>query len=181
MLARLFDKISGGPAIPTIRDRMAARSSDFQLISLLPFVTAEGLDMKRPFHYPVHMRPVEEVGPLDRAVWRTAKIACADDICLEAANTRGNVEIRAAGLDLTTREAMMEAARRPEPSSAAGGYEPSRLRTRGAEAEACRYIVFEHPLHKFLKGGLNSVVLENTAAPAGSNKAMVVTMVAPRD
>jgi hypothetical protein len=162
MLARLFDKISGGPAIPTIRDRMATRSSDFQLISLLPFVTPEGLDMKRPFHYPVHLRPVEEVGPLDRAVWRTVKIACADDICLEATNTRNNIEIRAAGLDITMRSAMMEAARRPE-------------------AEACRYIVFEHPLHKFLKGGLNSVVLENTAAPAGSNKAMVVTMVAPHD
>lgn len=157
MLARLFDKISGGPTIPTIRDRMASRTSDFQLISLLPFMTPEGLDMTRPFHFPVHLRPMEEVGPLDRAVWRTAQIGCADDICLEAANVRGNVEIRAAGLDLTTRAAMMEAARRPE-------------------AEACRYIVFEHPLHKFLKGGLNSVVLENTAAPAGSNKAMVVTM-----
>jgi hypothetical protein len=150
MLARLFNK---GPAIPTIR----SRSSDFQLISLLPYVTAEGLDMKRPFVYPVHLRPVDEVGPLDRAVWRTAKISCADEICLEATNTTHIVEIRAAGLDITTRAAMMEAARRPE-------------------AEACRYIVFEHPLHKFLKGGLNSVVLENTAAPAGSNKAMVVTM-----
>lgn len=162
MLARLFDKISGSPVIPTLCDRMANRTSDFQLISLLPFVTPEGLDMKRPFQYPVHLRPMEEIGPVDRAVWCTAKIACADDICLEAANTRSNVEIRAAGLDITTRAAMMEAARRPE-------------------AEACRYIVFEHPLHKFLKGGLNSVVLENTAAPAGSNKAMVVTMVTPSD
>jgi hypothetical protein len=160
MLARLFDKLSGRPMIPTIQDRMASRSSDFQLISLLPFVTSDGLDMKRPFVYPVHLRPVEEVGPLDRAVWRTAKIACADEICMEAAKTSHDIEIRAAGLDITTRNAMMEAARRPE-------------------AEACRYIVFEHPLHKFLKGGLNSVVLENTTAPAGSNKAMVVTMVSP--
>ena len=160
MLARLFDRLSGVPAIPTIGGRMVARSSDFQLISLLPFVTSDGLDMKRPFVYPVHLRPVEEVGQLDRAVWRTAKIGCADDICLEASMTSRDIEIRAAGLDITTRAAMMEAARRPE-------------------AEACRYIVFEHPLHKFLKGGLNSVVLENTAAPAGSNKAMVVTMVVP--
>lgn len=141
---------------------MAARTSDFQLISLLPYVTSAGLDMQRPFVYPVHLRPAEEVGPLDRAVWRTAKISCADEICLEAANTSHDVEIRAAGLDVTTRAAMMEAARRPE-------------------AEACRYIVFEHPLHKFRKGGLNSVVLENTAAPAGSNKAMVVTMLAQRE
>lgn len=160
MLARLFDKLSGGPAIPTIRDRMAARSSDFQLISLLPYVTPAGVNMDRSFAYPVHLRPVEEVGPLDRAVWRTAKISCADEICLEASRTSHDVEIRAAGLDITTRNAMMEAARRPE-------------------AEACRYIVFEHPLHKFLKGGLNSVVLENTAAPTDSKKAMVVTMVAP--
>ena len=146
--------------IPTIRGRMASRASDFQLISLLPYVTSDGLDMKRPFVYPVHLRPVEEVGPLNRAVWHTAKISCADEICLEASNSSLNIEIRAAGLDITTRNAMMEAARRPE-------------------AEACRYIVFEHPLHKFLKGGLNSVVLENTAAPADSKKAMVVTMVGP--
>ena len=160
MLARLFDKLSGGPVIPTIRDRMASRISDFQLISLLPYATPAGVDIARPFIYPVHLRPVEEVGPLDRAVWRTAKIDCADDICMEAAKASHDIEIRAAGLEITTRAAMMEAARRPE-------------------AEACRYIVFEHPLHKFLKGGLNSVVLENTAAPAGSNKAMVVTMLAP--
>lgn len=157
MLAKLFDKCSSSPVIPSLRDRMTSRASGFQLISLLPYVTSNGLDMKRPFVYPVHLRPMEEVGPLDRAVWRTAKIACADDICLEASNTSHDIEIRAVGLNVTTRAAMMEAARRPE-------------------AEVCRYIVFEYPLHKFLKGGLNSVVLENTAAPAGSNKAMVVTM-----
>jgi hypothetical protein len=158
MLARLFDKLSGGPVIPALKDRMASRASDFQLISVLPYVTPEGLDMKRPYVYPVHLRPMDEVGPVDRAVWRTAKISCADDICMEAATMGADIEIRAAGLDLTTRAAMMEAARRPE-------------------AEACRYIVFEHPLQKFKKGGLNSIVLENTAAPE-SNKAMVVTMVA---
>ncbi len=130
---------------------MVARASAFQLISILPFVTSDGVDMKRPFVYPVHLRPMDEVGPLDRAVWRTAKIACADDICLEASNMSHKIEIRAAGLDITTRNAMME-------------------------AEACRYIFLEHPLHKFKKGGLNSVVLENTAAPADSKKAMVVTM-----
>lgn len=130
---------------------MVARASAFQLISILPFVTSDGVDMKRPFVYPVHLRPMDEVGPLDRAVWRTAKIACADDICLEASNMSHKIEIRAAGLDITARNAMME-------------------------AEACRYIVFEYPLHKFKKGGLNSVVLENTAAPADSKKAMVVTM-----
>jgi hypothetical protein len=152
MLARLFDRFSGGPVIPTLK----GRTSNFQLLSLLPYVTPEGLDMKRPFVYPVHLRRVDEVGPVDRAVWRTAKISCADDICMEATTTGADIEIRAAGLELTTRAAMMEAARRPE-------------------AEACRYIVFEYPLQKFKKGGLNAVVLENTAA-AGSNKAMVVTM-----
>ena len=158
MLVRLFNKLSSAHTILPVRGSIASRTSDFQLVSLLPYVTTDGLDMKRPFVYPVHLRPVEEVGPLDRAVWRTAKIGCADDICLEATNTSHEIELRAVGLDITVRSAMMEAARRPE-------------------AEACRYIVFEHPLHKFLKGGLNSVILENTAAPAGSNKAMVVTMV----
>lgn len=160
MLARLFDKLSGGPTIPALKGRMTQRSSDFQLISLLPFVTPEGLDMARPYVYPVHLRRVDEVGPVDRAVWRRVKISCADDICMEAATTGADIEIRAAGLDLTTRAAMLEAARRPE-------------------AEVCRYIVFEHPLQKFKKGGLNSIVLENTAAGAAdSNKAMVVTLVA---
>lgn len=158
MLARLFDKFSGVPRIPALKERMASRASDFQLISVLPYVTPDGLDMKRPYVYPVHLRPVDEVGPVDRAVWRTAKIGCADDICMEATTMRTDIEVRAVGLDITLPNAMMEAARRPE-------------------AEACRYIVFEYPLQKFKKGGLNSVVLENTAA-ADSNKAMVVTMVA---
>jgi hypothetical protein len=137
---------------------MASRVAGFQLISVLPYITPYGLDMKRPYVFPFHLRPVDEVGPVDRAVWKIAKISCADDICMEAATAGADIEIRAAGLDLTTRAAMMEAARRPE-------------------AVACRYIVFEHPLQKFKKGGLNAVVLENTAAPE-SNKAMVVTMVA---
>jgi hypothetical protein len=77
---------------------------------------------------------------------------------MEATTMRTDIEIRAVGLANTLPNAMMEAARRPE-------------------AEACRYIVFEYPLQKFKKGGLNSVVLENTTA-LDSNKAMVVTMVA---
>lgn len=145
---------------PSLAERMTKRTSDFQLISLLPYSTPAGVDMSLPMRYPASIRRIDEVGPLDRAVWRTGKIGCADDICLEASNTHSNVEIRAAGLHLTTRAAMMEAARRPE-------------------AEACRYIVFEHPLHKFLKGGLNSVVLENVAAPADSNKVLVVTLCEP--
>lgn len=137
---------------------MANRSNDFDLISLLPYTTRTGeINMDAPFKFPATVRPLSEAGRLDRAVWHTGKIACADDICVEGSLARTDVEIRAAGLDHTVPSAIMEAARRKE-------------------AADCRYIVFEHPLHKHMKG-LNSIVFENTAALGREDKALVVTMV----
>jgi hypothetical protein len=165
MLAKLLSNVFSSRSIagvPSLADRMANRANDFELISLLPYTTRTGeINMDAPFKYPATVRPLSEAGPVDRAVWRTGKIACADDICVEGSLARTNIEIRAAGLDYTVPPAIMEAARRKE-------------------AAGCRYVIFEHPLHKHLKG-LNSIVLENTAAPPSApgreDKVLVVTMV----
>lgn len=164
MLAKLFSNVFSRSisGVPSLADRMANRSNDFDLISLLPYVTRTGeINMDTPYTFPATVRPLSEAGRLDTAVWRTGKIACADDICVEGTLARTDIEIRAAGLDLTVSPAIMEAARHKE-------------------AAACRYVIFEHPLHKHLKG-LNSIVLENTAAPPAEpgreDKVLVITMV----
>lgn len=159
MLSRLFNLFSSSSRTPTVAERMAARTSEFQCISLMPYVTPAGdLDYNRPFQYPAMIRPVADVGPIDRAVWTTAKISCADDICMEAARAAYNTEMKAAGLELTTRAALLEAARAPE-------------------AEICRYIVLQHPIQQ-RKYGCSSIVLENTSEKAAaSDKALVISMV----
>lgn len=154
MPSRLFNT-----ALPTVPERMAARATDFQCISLLPYLKSDGtIDRHRPFQFPAMIRPIAEAGPVDRAVWTTAKISCADDICVEAIRTAYSTEIKAVGLELTTRTALLEAARAPE-------------------AEECRYIVFQHPFQQRKYGGLNTIVLENTAAPLESDKVLVVSLV----
>lgn len=167
MLAKLFSNVFSRSTvgIPSIADRIANRATDFDLISLLPYTTSTGeINMDAPFKFPATVRPLSEAGRLDSAVWRTSKIACADDICVEGTLARTDIEIRAAGLDLTVAPAIMEAARRKE-------------------AAGCRYVVFEYPLHKHIKG-LNTIVLENTAAPptepGREDKVLVVTMVPHR-
>lgn len=164
MLAKLFSNVfsRSTAGIPSLADRMANRANDFDLISLMPYVTHTGeINMNAPFTFPATVRPLSEAGRLDTAVWRMGKIACADDICVEGSRARTDIEIRAAGLDLTVPPAIMEAARRKE-------------------AAGCRYVVFEYPLHKHIKG-LNTIVLENTAAPppepGREDKALVITMV----
>lgn len=161
MLSRLFSSVFPKD-IPPVAERMAARATDFQCISLIPYQAPNGaIDRYRPFQFPAMIRPIAEAGPVDRAVWKVAKISCADDICVQAIQAAYAVEIKAAGLEGTTRTAFLEAARAPE-------------------AEACRYIVFQHPLQQHKHNGLNSIVLENTAAPAESDRALVVSMVGRR-
>ena len=146
-------------SLPSVAERMATRTSDFQCIALMPYITPAGtIDYKRPFQYPAMIQPIADVGPVDRAIWSTSKISCADDICVEASKATCNTEIKAAGLEMTTRAALLEAARAPE-------------------AEICRYIVLHHPIQKRKHDGLNSIVLENTAAPPTSDKALVISMV----
>lgn len=164
MLAKLISNVFSRSTVgvPSLADRMTNRANDFDLISLLPYTTRTGeINMDSPYRFPATVRPLSEAGPVDRAVWRTGKIACADDICMEGSLARTNIEIRAAGLDYTVPPAIMEAARRKE-------------------AAGCRYVIFEHPLHKHLKG-LNSIVLENTAAPPAApgreDRVLVITMV----
>lgn len=116
------------------------------------------VDLYRPFEYPAAIRPVGEIGPTERAVWVHSKISCADDICVEASKIASNVEVKAVGMDLSTRAALLEAAR-------------------STESETCRYIVVTHPLVNRKHNGVNAIVLENTAPSAAtSEKAFVITL-----
>lgn len=155
MLTRLFNTIFPGSDLPTLATRMSARTSDFQPITLLPYLTMDGkVDYDKPYHYSAKVVPITDAGPTDRAVWVHNKISCADDICVEAVMATNNIEIKASGLDLSTRAALLEAAR-------------------STEAEGCRYIVVTHPIVNRKYNGVNAIVLENTAA-ASSEKALVV-------
>lgn len=158
MLTRLFNTIFPGSDLPTVTARMASRTSDFQLITLLPYLTMDGkVDYDKPYHFPAKVVPIADAGPTDRAVWVHNKISCADDICVEAAMVPNNTEIKANGLDLSTRAALLEAART-------------------TEAETCRFIVVSHPIINRKHKGMNAIVLENTAA-ASSEKALVIQCV----
>jgi hypothetical protein len=142
--------------IPTLQSRMAERTSDFQLISVRPFVeTGGGINMKKPFTFPVEVKSVDEVC-VDSPVYFKDTISCADDIVVCALKSKQHMEIKAHGFELTVPDAIMEA-------------------SRYADAELCKYIVFEHPIHK-RNMKKSSVVLENTAAPVDSNKVMVVSL-----
>jgi hypothetical protein len=158
ILSRLF-RAGSSVELPSLAERMAARTSDFQPISLMPYVTPKGdVDFYRPFQYPAAVRPVTEIGPTDRAVWTHGKISCADDICVEASKIASNVEVKAFGINLSARAALLEAAR-------------------STEAARCRYIVVTHPAVNRKYNGVNAIVLENTAPSAtDSEKALVMTL-----
>jgi hypothetical protein len=159
ILTRLF-RTSSATELPTVTERMAARTSDFQPISLIPYVSPKGeVDFYRPFQFPAAIRPIAEIGPVDRAAWISSKISCADDICVEAIKADRNIELRAAGFDSKRiRAALLEVARTKETAG-------------------CRYIVVSHPLVKRKYNGANAIVLENVApSAAASEKALVLTL-----
>jgi len=158
ILTRLF-RAGSSTDLPSLAERMAASTSDFQPLSLIPYVTPKGeVDFYRPFQFPAAIRPITEVGPTDCAVWAHSKISCADDICVEASKVSSNMEIKANGMDLSTRAALLEAARTKE-------------------AATCRFIVVTHPSVNRKYKGVNAIVLENTAPSAAtSDKALVLTL-----
>jgi hypothetical protein len=151
MLANLLSKVFHNRSTTMI-------ATGINSISLLPHSIR---DMNKPFVFPATVCQLSEIGPVDRAVWLTATIASVDDIRIEGSRAITNVEIRAAGMNLTVPEAIMEAARH-------------------REVTGCRYIVFEHPIHKYLKGGLHSIVLENTMVAESEDKVLVISLI-PRD
>lgn len=153
-LRSLFSSVAHD--VPSLPSRIASRTSDFQLISLRPYMENNGeLNMKKPFAFPVTIKTVDEVC-IDSPVYFKETIGCADEIVVSALNSKHNMEIKAHGIDLTVPNAIMEA-------------------SRYNDAEYCKYIVFEHPIHKLKKK--SSIVLKNSAAPPDSNKVMVVSLV----
>jgi hypothetical protein len=86
-----------------------------------------------------------------------ATVTSVDDIRMEGVRAVHNAGIRSADMNQIVPEAIMEAARHHK-------------------VACCRYIIFEHPLHKYLSDGLHSIVLENTMV-AETDKVLVVSLI----
>jgi hypothetical protein len=139
--------------VPSLRSRMDAATSNFQLLSLRPYVEAGGrVNMNKPFVYPIDVTTTDEVN-VDTPVYFKDAVGCADDIVYASFKAKQNTEVKAHGFDISLPAAMMEA-------------------SRYTEAEQCKFIVFAHPIHLHAKR--SSVVLENTAAPPDSKKVLLV-------
>ena len=135
------------------------KANSFELISKRPYLAFDAsgkavADYKKPFIFPADIVPVSSQN-VETPVWVKTQIGCADDICMVALTLEMNMDARAAGINYTLKEAVLEA-------------------SRTKEAEHCKYILFEEPLHK--RGeGKNTVILENTAAQ-DSDKALLVKL-----
>jgi hypothetical protein len=150
----LFSILSFVKDISNLQSRMTVRTSDFQLISLRPYLESNGeLNMKKSFKFPVEVKTVDEVY-VDSPIYFKDTINCADDIVVIALKSKQNVEIKAHGIDLTLPDAIMES-------------------SRYIDVEYFKYIIYEHPIHKYCKKK-SSVVLENSASPVDSKKVMVI-------
>ena len=146
------------PVFPTLLTRLDDRASDFQLISLRPYMSTHTfkLDLDKPHVFPTEAVHISNVRNTE-GVYGKDTIACADDILYVAAKLAQNVELRAHGIDLRMKSALLEAARKPE-------------------CENAKYILFQDPAHRYF--GKNSFVLENTVA-AGSSHALVISLDLP--
>ena len=147
-------KRSSAP-IPSIATRMQDRTSDFQLISLRPFLNYDGsgkLDLEKPHVFPSEIVQVSKLP--SESVFQKCAISCADDIVYTASKIQNNVEMKALGMDIRMKAALMEASRK-------------------WEAEKSKYIVFQDPMHKY--HGKNSLILENTEAH-DSEHALVISL-----
>lgn len=158
-LLRLFRRPS------TVAERMAARTSPFQLITRVPYLVPasaqcpSGIDPKKPLCHRWSVSYVGDMEDLTKARILTHTIRSADDIVMCASLVYESVEALALKIRDDLRDALWEAARNPA-------------------AETARYIVVGHP---FLKRPGRSetshaVVLRNDAAPE-SDTVLIVDLI----
>ena len=120
-------------------------------------IHTDKLDMDKPHIFPTEAGHISNVPNTEEGVYGKHSIACADDILYVASKLAQNIELRAHGIDLRMKAALLEAARKPD-------------------CENAKYILFQDPAHRYR--GKNSFVLENTAAP-GSSHALVILLDPP--
>jgi hypothetical protein len=135
-------------------------SREFKLISHLPVLSYKKdgdqyVDMEKPFAFTNRIEHMHSISNVNSSVLPKKSYECADDICMIALTLEHNMDACAWGINNTLREATLEAARMPE-------------------AEHCRYIRIEAPLHN----GAATVVLENTTERANYLQAVLIISLA---
>ena len=155
VLARRFET----SVFPSVKERIESRKSDFQLISLRPYLSFDAngrqvIDYDKPYSFYAELTTVGEEN-VANAKWVKETYGCADDIAMLASIIPRNMEVVAAGSVDTVHAALLEA---------------SRLK----EAETAKYIVFRYWIQKHK--GFNAIVLENLVAHPDSNTVIAVTL-----
>jgi hypothetical protein len=153
----LFNKSS----FPSLLTRFENRVSDFQLISLRPFVSlsTSTLDMEKPHVFHTEAIRISNLpSSAAESVFGTESIECADDIVYVSSKIDKNIEVKALGMDIRMKAALLEAARK-------------------TEAKHVKYIIFQDPIHKC--HGKNSFVLENVSESGKNSKHALIISVDP--
>lgn len=153
----LFEK----SLLPSLKTRLESRASDFPLISLRPFVSlsTQTLDMEKPHVFHTEAVRISHLpSATAESVFGKESIGCADDIVYISSKMDRNMEIKALGMDIRMKAALLEAARK-------------------TEAENVKYIIFQDPIHKC--HGKNSLVLENVSESGKNSKHALVISIDP--
>jgi hypothetical protein len=146
-------------SLPSLLTRLEGRAGDFQLISLRPYVSLSEhtLDMEKPHVFHTEAVRISHLpSAAAESVFGTESIGCADDIVYVSSKIDRNMEIKALGMNIRMKAALLEAARK-------------------TEAEHVKYIIFQDPMHKY--HGKNSFVLENVSESGKNSKhALLISM-----
>ena len=120
----LFNKYS----FPSLLTRLENRASDFQLISLRPYISlsTQTLDMEKPHVFHTEAVRISNLPSHAESVFGTESIGCADDIVYISSKMDRNTEVKALGMNIRMKAALLKA--------------------RKTEAEHVKYIIFQDPI-----------------------------------